>query len=323
MNQTLSLGQLRMEICAHLKGQIAFSDLCAPAATLEFSASDGLLNSNQLLFRLTFPGYILEALIHEGMVFIRRNGIHQHSEQYQTSGKYHIAVQWTVDSLSVGVIPWSGIPDAINGHIRGVQTPPTVPPPELIRQLRTQNLLVNSAYNSADDLFLSVLDCLYLCEADIRRMGSERFIWGKGGDPNRPLDEPEITRYVATFLASKGADRNFDVTCDPLAASGNVDFWIVGPVVSAGLAKIAIEAKKADHKDLAHGFTKQLPQYMARLGATHGIFLTYWLKSPNYPHPKFTSYPELEVSVLHPLPRGPGVRTIGMDLSNGPSPSRA
>jgi len=39
---------------------------------------------------------------------------------------------------------------------------------------------------------------------------------------------------------------------------------------NAGLAKVAIEAKKADDPDLAHGFTHQLPAYMDRLKAIHG-----------------------------------------------------
>ena len=132
-----------------------------------------------------------------------------------------------------------------------------------------------------------------------------------------------ISRYVATFLASHGAARNFDVTCELVAGNGNLDFWVVGPVASAGLAKIAIEAKKAENANLERSFTTQLPEYMARLGTTYGVFLTYWLKSAKYPDPKFESYADLETSLLHPLPRGPGVRTVGINLSNGPTPSRA
>ena len=71
-----------------------------------------------------------------------------------------------------------------------------------------------------------------------------------------------ISRYVATFLASHGAARNFDVTCELVAGNGNLDFWVVGPVASAGLAKIAIEAKKAENANLERSFTTQLPEYM-------------------------------------------------------------
>jgi hypothetical protein len=323
MYETLTLGQAKLELFTQMKSQITFSDFCSPVATIEFAANDGFIHNNLMLFRLTFPGYELEARIHDGMVFVRRNGLHQNSERHTGDGRYHVAIQWNVDSIGVGVVPWSGNPDAMNGHLRAVRTPPTAPPAELVRQLRTENLLVNSAYRSADEFFVTVLDCLHLCELDIRRLGSERYIWGKDGDKTRPLDEPEISRYVATFLASHGAARNFDVTCEPRAGSGNLDFWIVAPVSSAGLAKIAIEAKKADHQALVRGFTTQLPEYMSRLGASHGIFLTYWLKSAIYPHPKFATYQDLEMEMLHPLPRGPGIRTVGMNLSNGPTPSRA
>ncbi|WP_295453495.1 hypothetical protein [uncultured Thiodictyon sp.] len=135
MYETRSLGQLKLELFTQMKSQIAFSDFCAPAATLEFSANDGFLQNNLLLFKLTFPEYELEASIHNGIVFIKRNGVYQHSEQQQKNGNFHVAIQWTVDSLGVGVVPWSGDPDAMNGHLRAVHTTPTAPPLELVRQL--------------------------------------------------------------------------------------------------------------------------------------------------------------------------------------------
>lgn len=181
MYKTISIGQLKLELFTQMMNQIAFSDFCVPAGTIEFSANDGFLNNNLMLFKLTFPGYEIEARINDGMVFIRRNGLHQNSEQYKNGGNYHVAIQWDVESIGVGVVPWSGDPDAMNGHLRAVRTPPTAPPAELVRQLRIENLLVNSAYRSADAFFLSALDCLHLCELDIRRLGSERFVWGKGG----------------------------------------------------------------------------------------------------------------------------------------------
>jgi hypothetical protein len=318
-----TLGPLALQLFTAMKGEVSFSDFCAPAATVEFAANNGLLENDLVLFKLSYPGYELEARAKDGMIFVRRNGLYQHSEQYKGKSRLHVAVQWEVNSIACGVAPWTGNSEAMNQDMRAVRTPPTVPPPELVRTLRTHNLLTNSAYRSSDDFFATALDCLHLCEVDIRKFGGERFAWGKGGDPKRPLDEPEISRYVATFLASHGAARNFDVTCEAIAGSGNSDFWLVGPVASAGLAKIAIEAKKADNPNLVRGFTIQLPEYMARLGANHGIFLTYWLKSENYPHPHHRSYQELEIAVLHPLPRRPGVRSVGLNLSNGPTPSHA
>lgn len=320
MYEVRTLGEAHLELFTQLADQIAFSDFCASAGTIDFFASDGFLQNNIVLFRLSFPGYDLEARIHDGMVYVRRNGLYQHSTAYLGAERVHVAVQWSVDSIGCGV---ATADEDMNHCMRAVRTPVTVPPRELIRTLRTSNLLFNSAYRSSDDLFISVLDCLHLCQVDIRRHGGERFIWGKNGDLSRPFDEPEISRYVATFLSAHGAARNFDVSCESRAGNGNVDFWVVGPVHGAGLAKIAIEAKKADHKGYVQGFSTQLPTYMARLEASHGIFLTYWLKSATYPHPRQATYAELEIDVLHPLSRGSGVRTVALDLSNGPRPSEA
>lgn len=318
-----SLGSLTLQLFEQMKSHVSVADFCATTATVDFAANDGLLENDLILFKLSFPGFELEAGCREGMVFIRRNGLYQHSEQVRGRGRLHVAIQWTVDSIGCGIAPWTGEWTAMNQHMCAVRTPHTVPPLELHRMLRANNLLVGTAYKSADDLFATVLDCLHLSEEDIRRFGGERFVWGKKGDPSRPLDEPEISRYVASFLASHGAARNFDVSCEPAAGDGNVDFWIVAPVANSGLAKVAIEAKKADHANLVRGFSVQLPAYMSRLKASRGIFLVYWLKSPDYLYPSYDSYPELEVELLHPLPRAQGVRSVSIDLSRAPSPSRA
>lgn len=323
MYVTHTLGTLTLQLLEQMKSHVAISDFCATAATVEFAANDGLLEKDLVLFKLSFPGFELEAWCQKGMVFIRRNRLCQHSEQIRGNGRLHVAFQWTVDSISCGIAPWTGDWNAMNTHMRAVRTPHTVPPVELHRMLRANNLLVGTAYKAADDVFATVIDCLHLCEEDIRRFGGERFAWGKKGDPNRPLDEPEISRYVASFLASYGAARNFDVSCESMAGDGNVDFWVVAPVEGSGLAKVAIEAKKADHANLAQGFSVQLPTYMNRLKASHGIFLVYWLKSPDYPHPTQNSYTELEIELIHPLPRAPGVRSVSIDFSRAPSPSRA
>lgn len=323
MYTTHSLGPLTLQLFEQMKTHVSVADFCATAATVEFAANDGLLEGDLVLFKLAFPGFELEARCREGTVFIRRNGLYQHSEQIRGTSRLHVAFQWTVDSIGCGVAPWTSDWAVMNQHMRMVRTPHTVPPLELHRMLRANSLLVGTAYKSADDLFATVLDCLHLAEEDIRRFGGERFVWGKKGDSSRPLDEPDISRYVASFLASYGAARNFDVSCEGTAGNGNVDFWIVAPVTNAGLAKVVIEAKKADHANLAQGFSVQLPAYMNRLKASHGIFLVYWLKSPDYPYPIQGSYPELEIELLHPLPRAQGVRSVSVNLSRAPSPSRA
>ena len=322
MYETRLLGQARLELFSQMKSQISFSDFCPPAGTIEFNAHDGFLNNSLRLFQITYPGYELEVKISNGMVFIRRNQHYQHSEQYKGNDRCHVAVQWDSDSIACGVMPSSSNAGSMNPHMRAVRTPFTVPPLEFVRTLRTDNLLSNAAYRNIDDLFVTVLDCLHLCEQDIRRHGCERFVWGKHGDSSRPLNEPEISRFVAGYLSIHGAARNFEVICEPIAGSGNIDFYVVAPIQNAGLGKVAIEAKKAENTQLVHGFEVQLPQYMLRVGTTYGVYLTYWLRSNVYLYPAQQSYAQLEIEKLHPVSRPPTVRTIGLDLSCGATPSR-
>jgi hypothetical protein len=320
--ETRVLGQAKLKLFTQMKSQISFSDFCLPAGTIEFSTDDGFLDNPLCLIQIAYPGYELEVKLSDGMVFIRRNQDYQHSEQYKGNERCHVAVQWDSDSIACGVMPESSTEGSMNQHMRAVRTPFTLPPLEFVRMLRTENLLFNAAYRNVDDLFVTVLDCLHLCEQDIRRHGCERFAFGKNGDRSRPLDEPEISRFVAGYLSSHGAARNFEVTCEPIAGSGNIDFYVLAPIHNAGLGKVAIEAKKAESPHLVRGFEVQLPQYMRRIGTTYGVYLTYWLRSDAYPYPEQHSYPQLEIEKLHPVRRPPTVRTIGLDLSYGATPSK-
>ncbi|MDD1622487.1 MAG: hypothetical protein LUQ11_13510 [Methylococcaceae bacterium] len=164
MHVSRTLGPAKLQIFTQMKSQISFSDFCPPAGTIEFRANEGFLTNSIMLFKLSYPDYELEASVHDGMVFVRRNGLHQHSEQYSGKDPCHVAIQWDVESIACGVMPSGNPADSVNQHMRAVHTPITLPPPELVRILRTENLLVNSAYHSTDDLFSCVLDCLHLCD---------------------------------------------------------------------------------------------------------------------------------------------------------------
>jgi hypothetical protein len=210
----------------------------------------------------------------------------------------------------------------MNHHLRAMRTPITVPPAEMVSILRKENLLFNAKYRNMDDLFSTIIDSLHVCEEDIRRHGAERLFWRPNAQKKwLPLDEPDISRGVASFLSVYGALKNFDVTCESIAGAGLMDFHIVAPVADS-LGKVAIEAKKAESDDLISGFTTQLPDYMGRIGTDYGIYLVYWLKSPDYNLPSsLNSYAELEIERLHPIKRSKTVRTIGIKLSKEAAPS--
>ena len=141
-------------------------------------------------------------------------------------------------------------------------------------------------------------------------------------DLSKPIDEPVISRLVASFLTSHGAARNFDVTCESVAGGGNIDLHVIAAVTNQGFVKVAIEAKKADSANLLQGLQVQLPEYMARIGTNYGIYLIYWLKSPQYPFPSQDDHVALELEVFRSIQRPPGIRTIAMNLSYGSSPSK-
>lgn len=316
------LGKVCLELLPMLKSQITFSDFCTPAGTIEFFAKQGFLKNDLKLFSFTYENFIFEAKIREGAVFIRRNEYYQHSEQYFGDDSCHVAIQWDVDSIGCGIVP-PDLSTDMNSHLRAIRTPITIPSTEIINILRKENLLNNEKYDNMELFFATVIDSLHCCEQDIRRYGTERLLWKKtNGNIWKPVDEPDISRFVASFLSSYGAIKNFDVTCESVAGLGSVDFQIVAPVGN-NLRKIVIEAKKAESANLIKGFTKQLPIYMQRIGTDYGIYLVYWLKSKDYPYPdKYNKYAELEIEELHPILRQHTIRTIGMNFSKENNPSK-
>lgn len=321
-NEVREIGPIRLEVCPVIKSQVTFSDFCAPIASMEFKAYAGFLKNSTILFSYTYDQFILEAKVRDGMIFIMRNGLYQHSEQYLGDDTCLVALQWNIDSIGCGVLPPNS-KDDMNKHFHAVQTPITVPPQEIITLLRNQSLLSNTRHHNLDGLFGSVIDSIYLAEQDIRRHGAERLIWQKSNDKSfQPSNEPEISRFVASFLSVYGSLRNFDVVCESIAGTGNLDIYVIAPL-ETGIGKIAIEAKKAESDDLVHGLETQLPVYMQRIGTSHGIYLVYWLKSPSYPYPtKHNSFAELELEKLHPIKRLNTMRTFGINLAKEDPPSR-
>jgi len=320
-NETMKLGSVSLELFRTIKSQITFSDFCSPVGTIVFKALEGFLKSSLKLFSFTYDGFILEATVRNGMIFIMRNGHFQHSEQYLGDGSCQVGLQWNIDSIGCGIVPPNSSSE-MNYHFRAVRTPLTKPPAEIVNILRKENLLNNAKYDSVDAFYATVIDSLHCCQVDIRRHGAERLFWKKTTKKTwQPIDEPDISRGVASFLSIYGALKNFDVTCESIAGTGRMDFYIVAPVADS-VRKIAIEAKKAESNDLVQGFKIQLPAYMQRIGTDYGIYIVYWLKSPDYPFPaKHDEYALLELEKLHPIPRPVTMRTLGMDFSKEMTPS--
>jgi hypothetical protein len=87
MYTTHNLGALNLQLFDQMKSHVSVADFCATSATLEFAANAGLLENDLTLFKLSFPGFELEARCREGMVFIRRNDLYQRSEQIRGTGR--------------------------------------------------------------------------------------------------------------------------------------------------------------------------------------------------------------------------------------------
>jgi hypothetical protein len=117
-----NLGAAILELHTSLHGLISFSDFCSSASTIEFDAHEGFLNNSLRLFRIAYPNFELEAKIEKGAIFIRRNGIYQHSEQYTGKDAVHVVCQWDIDSIACGIAPHPYTEDVMNQNMRAIRT---------------------------------------------------------------------------------------------------------------------------------------------------------------------------------------------------------
>jgi len=321
-NEIRLLGPIRLELFPMIKSSITFSDFCTPIGTIEFKVHNSFLSNSLILFSFSYGEFIFEVKIQDGMVIIMRNGFYQQSEQYLGNGSCQVALQWNIDYIGCGIVTPDSSSD-MNQHLKAVHTPITIPPKEIVNILRKENLLSSAKYENMDVFLGTIIDSLYCCQEDVRRYGAERLLWKKvSANDLVPIDEPDISICLASYLSIYGALKNFDVTCESVTGLGNMDFHIVAPVKDS-IGKIAIEAKKAESKDLVKGFKNQLPIYMNRIGTNYGIYIIYWLKSPDYPYPvKYETFAELEIEKFHPIPRSETIRIVGMNFSREATPSR-
>lgn len=317
--KTLDLGAINLELVDEIEA--GFTDFCTTSGTIEFRANAGFLgNENLRLFSISGHDFLFEAKISRNMVFVRRNKHYQSSEECDSPNEtWEVAIQWDTDSIGCGIMRPG---ENMNEHMRAVRTEFTSPSLNIIHDLRLNNLLNCKNYKSASDVFTTIIDSIDFAEAHIQKFGAEKYFWNNSGGKYSPMREPEISRQFAPHLQSQGASRNFDVFCEPVSGSGNVDFHVTAPLTGGRLAKISIEAKKAESTDLVMGLSKQLPEYMRTGESDYGIFLTYWMRSFDYLFPSYQTYADLDFELLHPISRPPNVRTLCLDLSRKKSPSK-
>ena len=153
----------------------------------------------------------------------------------------------------------------------------------------------------------------------IELLGNHIYLWNNGEPVNEVKAQPLILNSMKPITEVKGIQMSREV----YAANGSLDFHCSYTTSKGKLLKTCIELKRAQHPDIAHGISYQLPQYIKAEGQGYGVFLVLWFKGAHFNTPlKYESSHKLDVELKKHIPRGFRIEIVIIDCSEKDSPSK-
>ena len=243
----------------------------------------------------------------------------------------HLMARWDPESIDVTVLEdgYGCLPTEKKPPIESFQsttsTPYTTIPDQLLQWARNHSYLSTTDAVSADQFFVEFVNIVYQMQQTIEDTGSQESFWdfkqGKGCAPT-PKAEPQVTATLDLVLRDAAVRHNFQIIPQAGAAGGNLDFQINKAVKDGSIAVIAMEAKHAHAKDIAHGLFTQFPIYMRSVSANFGIYLVLWFKGKDFDLPAESNFNQLQARLERKKRPPSDVRIMHLDLSIPPPPSK-
>jgi hypothetical protein len=317
--------------------RIFYADILSIASEVDFTRDtqnikfEALLhdvNRGGLLFDVDAPNYHSRAeFVNKKLVF-SRNGVEVSLPlgPLQTNVIF-VSVGWSPTEIVIDLRDYKLDPQgrAIGWNRRFELAAPTnftVVPPLLRRFVLTRGRLDgNNRYDTAEDLLRTIINVLAFAEMDMRQHNTQKLMWTRGR-PSKPIPEPDATRFVGSLLSSYGNTLAYHVITEPRAGAGDLDIHISAITSLGAVAQVAIEAKKANSRDVVNGLQHQLPAYMASINADFGIYLIYWFRSSHFAEPSYSRFHDFQMGVINPTAYQGNIRVLGFDFSLAESPSK-
>ncbi len=326
-------------ITPELKGHGSPADMLVSHGMLVFNSiwpSKDLLG-NSVIFRVTSEQYIFELKIENGVMQLNRNGFCA-SIDLKTLPKNLISVRveayWDIDKLRVscGEIDKNG-PFGLGKH--GIysegETTPTPIPSDLVDWARKNNLIPQNEYNSKEEFRSKAYAILGTIQEKIDKTGAALSFWdveykGRKIIKRTPKKEPDIHPIINCILFDQSILANIEIISEYKTGVGNLDFLFIGNIKNEGTCKLPVEFKRAHATDLEHGLIKQLPAYMANIGANYAAYCVLSFKGEwfNKPNSELVDLDYmLKQKILQGNPAGlEGIRVFTYDLSKPVSASK-
>lgn len=168
------------------------------------------------------------------------------------------------------------------------ETFPTIPPNSLYVWARKRLLISRRTYVRPGEVFNVVIDALQALNEDVSITSDSAGFWDEQREGNRivkliPKREPIITRHIESRLRDITMQKNIDIMREVEVGNSILDLLFSAPLASGSTVKVCVEVKKAHARDLAHGLSVQLPEYMRRLGTDFGVYCVIYF-GEDYQH---------------------------------------
>ena len=286
-------------IAPELKGFATPGDLLVSHGMLVFNSSwqsKHLLKDN-VIFRIVSDRFIFELKTENGELQLRRNdvGVVVDLKLLPSNlDQVRVDAYWDIDKIRVscGEIDKNG-PFGLGKH--GIYsesvTIPAAVPSSLVAWARKQSLIPHDTYNSEEEFRSKVYAGLGSIQEKIDKAGAAISFWDVEYDGQRilkrtPKKEPHTHPIINCILSDHMLLANVEVIPEYKTGVGNLDFLFMAPLKGGGLAKLAVEFKRAHANDLEHGLETQLPAYMRNIGTNYGAYCVLsfkgdWFDEPN------------------------------------------
>jgi hypothetical protein len=203
------------------------------------------------------------------------------------------------------------------------KTRETRPPVALLESVRNNNIQPR-LYEKRQDVYLAVTS-LFQSVSDVFRTCNYVAFWDESNKGRRPKKEPKITSIIHSVIAPLARIRKLEVTYQHDEA-GILDFHVSGILVDGERVGVCVECKNAHSKDLLHGLTSQLPDYMKQRECKYGIYCIFWFKGAYCAEPKEYSNIDdliLSLTLMTQETDLPNIRNLVIDFTSPTMPSKA
>lgn len=289
-------------------------DFLSKSGTILMNIEWNLQRTIFVALRFPDPEFTFLLSMQDGDLMFQRNGTISIHEAKEHSGKIvWVGFIWTPESIKTFVRPDKD-PNSIVSY--EIPTSFTLPPSGLILYARENDRIPKKEYSSKEEFSHHVVKAIQLSQIQIDQTSSYSNFWNVIKESSKiikrvPKDETDIHNSIHSLIYNYCMKNEINISLEHHTSIGNIDF-VFHTQINGKLYQIPCEIKKAESKDLKHGYTIQLPKYMQQLGVSTGIFLVIgfsggdWLEGENLN--------ETLVKLNNPIIEN-GIRVLGLDVS--------